>query len=78
MLGQLIVSGLAVGFCYALLALAMVIIYKTSDVLNFAQGEMAMISSFVAFVLLDSYQLPFPLGAGPAQPALPRPQFRDL
>jgi len=60
MLGQLIVSGLAVGACYALLALAMVIIYKTSEVLNFAQGEMAMISTFVAFTLLDSYHLPFP------------------
>jgi branched-chain amino acid transport system permease protein len=62
MLGQLIVSGLAVGFCYALMALAMVIIYKTSEVLNFAQGEMAMLSSFIAFVLLDTYQLSFPLG----------------
>ena len=39
MLGQLIVSGLAVGFCYALLALAMVIIYKTSEVLNFARSS---------------------------------------
>ena len=62
MLGQLIVSGLAVGFCYALLALAMVIIYKTSEVLNFAQGEMAMISAFVAFLFLDSYQFSFPVG----------------
>ena len=61
MLGQLIVSGLAVGFCYALLALAMVIIYKTSEVLNFAQGEMAMISSFMAFTFLDTYQLSFPV-----------------
>ena len=54
------VSGLAVGACYALLALAMVIIYKTSEVLNFAQGEMAMISTFIAFTLLDTYQVPFP------------------
>lgn len=60
MFGQLIVSGLAVGACYALLALAMVIIYKTSEVLNFAQGEMAMISTFIAFTLLDTYQVPFP------------------
>jgi len=59
MLGQLIVSGLAVGACYALLALAMVIIYKTSEVLNFAQGEMAMISTFVAFSLLESFHIPF-------------------
>jgi len=61
MLGQLIVSGLAVGFCYALLALAMVIIYKTSEVLNFAQGEMAMISCFIAFLFLESYHLSFPV-----------------
>ena len=59
MLGQLIVSGLAVGACYALLAIAMVIIYKTSEVLNFAQGEMAMISTYVAFSLLESYHVPF-------------------
>ncbi len=59
MLGQLIVSGLAVGACYSLLALAMVIIYKTSDVLNFAQGEMAMISTFVAFSIMESYHVPF-------------------
>jgi branched-chain amino acid transport system permease protein len=59
MFGQLIVSGLAVGACYALLALAMVIIYKTSEVLNFAQGEMAMITTFVSFSLLESYHLPF-------------------
>ena len=60
MFGQLIVSGLAVGACYALLAIAMVIIYKTSDVLNFAQGEMAMVSTFVTFTLLDGYHIPFP------------------
>jgi branched-chain amino acid transport system permease protein len=59
MFGQLIVSGLAVGACYALLAISMVIIYKTSEVLNFAQGEMAMVSTFVAFSLLDSYRVPF-------------------
>ncbi len=60
MFGQLIVSGLAVGACYALLALAMVIIYKTSEVLNFAQGEMAMVSTFVAFTILETYHVPFP------------------
>ena len=65
MFGQLIVSGLAVGACYALLAIAMVIIYKTSDVLNFAQGEMAMVSTFVTFTLLDSLSSPLPLGDGP-------------
>jgi len=52
---QLLVSGISIGSIYALVALAMVIIYKTSEVPNFAQGEMAMITTFVAFMLLDTY-----------------------
>ncbi len=54
---QMIVSGIAVGSSYALMGLAMVIIYKTSEVPNFAQGEMALISSFFAYMLLDSFQV---------------------
>ena len=53
------VEGLAIGACYGLFATAVVIIYKTSEVVNFAQGEMAMFSSFVAFHILSVYQLPF-------------------
>jgi branched-chain amino acid transport system permease protein len=64
MFAQLIVSGLAIGSLYALIALAMVIIYKTSEVLNFAQGDMAMVSTFVAYMLLESYHLPFPMAFG--------------
>jgi branched-chain amino acid transport system permease protein len=52
---QLIVSGISIGSIYALVALAMVIIYKTSEVPNFAQGEMAMLSTFIAYMLLSSY-----------------------
>ncbi|MCF8033343.1 MAG: branched-chain amino acid ABC transporter permease [Desulfarculaceae bacterium] len=59
MLGQLITSGIAIGATYALMALAMVIIYKTSEVLNFAQGDMAMLSAFVAYMLLSDYGLGF-------------------
>jgi len=55
MLFQLIVSGISIGSIYALVALAMVIIYKTSEVPNFAQGEMSMLSTFIAFMLLASY-----------------------
>ena len=57
--GQLLVEGLAIGACYGLFATAVVIIYKTSEVVNFAQGEMAMFSSFVAFHILSVYQYPF-------------------
>jgi branched-chain amino acid transport system permease protein len=52
---QLLISGLSFGSLYALIALAMVIIYKTSEVPNFSQGEMAMISTFVAYALLESF-----------------------
>lgn len=58
---QLIISGLSFGSLYALIALAMVIIYKTSEVPNFGQGEMAMISTFVAFALLETYSQSFPV-----------------
>ncbi len=56
---QLVVMGLATGCTYALIAIAMVIIYKTSEILNFAQGELAMISTFIAFMLLESFGAPF-------------------
>ncbi len=59
MLSQLIVSGLSFGSLYALVALAMVIIYKTSEVPNFGQGEMAMLSTFVAYSLLVTHGYPF-------------------
>lgn len=56
---QLLVSGLSFGSLYALIALAMVIIYKTSEVPNFGQGEMAMISTFIAFTLIETHGYPF-------------------
>lgn len=55
---QMVASGIAVGSSYALMGLAMVIIYKTSEVPNFAQGEMALISVFFAFMLLGHYGVP--------------------
>jgi len=56
---QVFIGGLAVGSAYSLIALAMVIIYKTSEVLNFAQGEMAMITTFFTWSLLVSLGWPF-------------------
>ncbi len=56
---QMVVSGIAVGSSYALMALAMVIIYKTSEVVNFAQGEMALASSYFTFMLLEGYGFSF-------------------
>lgn len=47
-----IMSGLAVGGVYASLALALVMIYQTTTLVNFAQGEMAMASTFLAWTLI--------------------------
>jgi branched-chain amino acid transport system permease protein len=47
--GQQTVSGLSAGAAYGSLGLAIVLIYRATEVLNFAQGEMAMFSVFVCY-----------------------------
>ena len=49
---QQIVSGLASGAIYASLALALVLIYRSTDVINFAQGEMATFTTYAAWSLM--------------------------
>ena len=51
---QQVVSGLATGGIYGSLALALVMIYQATDVVNFAQGEMAMFSTYLAWSLLNA------------------------
>jgi branched-chain amino acid transport system permease protein len=48
---EVIIEGLAIGTIYAGLALALVLIYRTTGVINFAQGEMGMFSVFVMWWL---------------------------
>ena len=50
---QQVVSGLASGGIYATLALALVLIYRATGVVNFAQGEMAMFATFIAWTLIE-------------------------
>ena len=52
MFGQQVVSGLSAGCLYDLAALGLVLIYRTMDIVNFAHGEMAMVSTFMAHTLL--------------------------
>ncbi len=59
MLTQSIAGGLSAGSIYALMALALVITYKATEVPNFAQGEMAMVSAFVAYVCVTQLQAGF-------------------
>jgi branched-chain amino acid transport system permease protein len=52
---QQVVSGLAAGGIYALLALALVIIHRSTGVINFAQGEMATLSTYIAWTLVTNH-----------------------
>jgi branched-chain amino acid transport system permease protein len=55
---QQVFSGLAAGSIYASVALALVMIYRATDLVNFAQGEMAMFSTYIAWTLVNA-GLPF-------------------
>ena len=59
MIAQLLINSIVAGSIYALMALAMSIIYKASEIPNFGQGEMAMVSTYITFVFLHSYGMPF-------------------
>jgi branched-chain amino acid transport system permease protein len=51
--GQQVTSGLASGAIFASVALALVLIYRATDVVNFAQGEMATFTTFIAWSLMN-------------------------
>jgi branched-chain amino acid transport system permease protein len=50
---QQVATGLSTGSLYAILALAIVLIYRSTSVVNFAQGEMAMFTTFIAWSLIE-------------------------
>jgi len=52
---QQVVSGLGDGAIYASLALALVLIYRATHVINFAQGEMGMFSTYIAWALITNH-----------------------
>lgn len=58
-LASQVVSGLATGCVYALVALGFVLIFKATDVVNFAQGEFIMASGFMSYTLLIWCGLPY-------------------
>jgi branched-chain amino acid transport system permease protein len=61
---QLILAGLVTGSVYALVASGLVVIYRASDVLNFAQGTMAAVAAFLMLSLsVQSSTLPLGLAA---------------
>jgi branched-chain amino acid transport system permease protein len=54
---QTILSGVSVGCIYGLVALGFVMIFKATEVINFAQGELMMIGAFVAYTLITFFHL---------------------
>ncbi|MCE7884929.1 MAG: branched-chain amino acid ABC transporter permease, partial [Actinobacteria bacterium ATB1] len=64
-LAQILVQMLTQGMVYALLAMGIAIVFRTSRVLNFAQGELMVVGVFVLYVLNTNpvRPLPYPLAA---------------
>ena len=52
---QLVLNGLAVGCIYGLVALGFVLIYKTTELVNFAQGDLLMLGAFTCYMLVVWY-----------------------
>jgi branched-chain amino acid transport system permease protein len=56
---QQLLAGLADGSIYGSLALALVLIYKATEVINFAQGEMAMFTTYIAWALITHHHISY-------------------
>ncbi|HCG8742391.1 TPA: branched-chain amino acid ABC transporter permease [Vibrio parahaemolyticus] len=59
---QLVINGVIVGMLYGVVAMCFVLIYKSTQVVNFAQGEFLLIGAWVCWVALVHLQLPFFIG----------------
>ncbi len=59
---QQLVSGTAVGCIYALVALGFVLIYKATDIVNFAHGEVMMVGAFLGLTFIQIWHFPYWLG----------------
>ena len=67
---QLLLSGIAQGCIYGLIALGFVLIYKATETVSFAQGDLMMLGAFAAFAGMTLFGLPFWLAAALAVAAL--------
>ena len=56
---QLVITGLAWGSVYACIALGFVLIFKATEVFNFAQPELMMLGAYMAFTFIVYFKLPF-------------------
>jgi branched-chain amino acid transport system permease protein len=56
---QCILSGISIGCIYGLVALGFVLIFKATEVINFAQGEMMVLGAFIAYSLITFLGFPY-------------------
>ncbi len=56
---QLVLNGIVIGSIYALVGLGFVVIYKSSAILNFAQGEFLMLGAYVCLAIFTTAHVPF-------------------
>lgn len=61
MLAQVLFSGLALGSIYGLVALGFAVVFKATEVFNFAQGMFVVCGAFFAVTTISLWQLPFPV-----------------
>ena len=61
MLLQVLFSGLALGSIYGLVALGFAVVFKATEVFNFAQGMFVVCGAYLIVTGITSLQLPFPL-----------------
>ena len=60
---QQVLSGCAIGCIYALVALGFVLIYKATEIINFAQGELLMLGAYFGYTFIDLWGLNYFAGA---------------
>ena len=56
---QLVISGIAQGCIYGLIALGFVLIYKATETVSFAQGELMMLGAFFGLLVMGFWGYPF-------------------
>ena len=56
---QIIISGIAQGCIYGLIALGVVLIYKATETVSFAQGELMMLGAFIGLITMSALGFPF-------------------
>ena len=59
---QLLVSGISQGCVYGLIAMGFVLIYKATEMVNFAQGDMMMLGAYIAYTYINLAGMPFFVG----------------